>query len=161
MLCQTLHAGPAKAYSCRRELLAQLGRPCVGACDRIDVSSRQIGCGRCRRSHVLNVVMRTDTTFPTWFMFHTVMRFVLLCQSIGDRFDKTIRNICCAQMLGNYISLLFLLFLKTLSFCVLCTFITLLLNSLKVVLQQFPTVWFKSCESGAVVEIRTRPTPRS
>lgn len=30
MLRQTLHAGPAKAYSCRRELLAQLGQPCVG-----------------------------------------------------------------------------------------------------------------------------------
>lgn len=75
-------------------------------------------------------------------MFHTVTRFVLLCKSIGDRFDKTIRNICCAQMLGNDILLLFLLFLKTLSFCVLCTFIILLLNSLKVVLQQFPTVWF-------------------
>lgn len=43
------------------------------ACDPIDISSSLIECDRCRRRHVLNTVMKTDTVFPPWFIFHTLL----------------------------------------------------------------------------------------
>lgn len=71
MLCQPLHAGLTEAYSGTAKLWFwhSSGSHVCQACDRIDSSSGLIGCGRCRWSHVLNVVMKTDTAFPSWFYF--------------------------------------------------------------------------------------------
>lgn len=49
-LCQPLGFGPLHRdsrsfYDCRAVLLAQLRLLCVGACDRIEISSSLIGCG--------------------------------------------------------------------------------------------------------------------
>lgn len=55
------------------------------ACDRIDISSGLIGRDRCRWSHVLNDITRSDRTFPSLFIFQTEASSLLIWSAVdGD-----------------------------------------------------------------------------
>lgn len=70
--CEDGDAASTFLWRCEAVVLAP-GRQAAmcQACDRIDISSELIGRDRCRWSHVLSDITRSDRTFPPLFIFQT------------------------------------------------------------------------------------------